>query len=88
VLTVKIKFTKPIVGTKTQLVKSRKLLVRYHYIICSNIEHRYEECPKKIEVQNMFRIKHISSNATTTHKSFKIDNVLVDVVAVITTHSR
>jgi hypothetical protein len=88
VLIVKIKFTKPIVGTKTQPVKSRKILARYPYIICSNIEHRSEECPRKIEIQNMFIIKLVSSNATTTHKSSKIDNLLVDVVAIITTHSQ
>jgi hypothetical protein len=49
-----VKFTKHVVGTKTQLVKLGKVLVYYPYIICYNIEHRFEECPRKIEVHNMF----------------------------------
>jgi hypothetical protein len=33
----------------------------------SSIEHRSRECPRKIEVQNMFTVKP-SFNATTTFK--------------------
>jgi hypothetical protein len=54
-------------------------------IICSNIEHRYGECPKKIEVQNMFKTKPTNFNATITLKPPKINNVLVNVVIPFTT---
>jgi hypothetical protein len=40
VATATVKPTKLVVRTKTQLVKSRKTLVRYPYIICSSVEHR------------------------------------------------
>jgi len=36
----------------------------------------------------MFRTKPVSSNAMTTLEPSKIDNVLVDVVVVVTTHSQ
>jgi hypothetical protein len=45
-----IKSTELVIGTKTQPVKSGKLLVHYPYIICSIIKHRFRECPRKIEV--------------------------------------
>jgi hypothetical protein len=35
-----VKSTKPIIGTKTQHVKSEKILVRYPCIIFSSVEHR------------------------------------------------
>jgi len=82
------KSTKHVIGTKTQLVKSRKILVHYPCIICYNIGHRCGKCPRKIKVQNMFRIKPISFNATTTFKPPKSDNVLVNVIVVITTHNQ
>jgi hypothetical protein len=82
-----VKFTKLVVGTKIQPIKSRKILVCYPCIICSSIEHRSRKCPKKIEVHNMFRVKPVSSNATMAPKSSKTDNVPVNVVAIVTTHS-
>ncbi len=39
VATTIVKFTKLVVGTKTQLVKSRKILVRYPYMIYSSVKH-------------------------------------------------
>ncbi len=39
--------------TNTQLVKLGKISVHYPYIICSSIEHKFRECPRKIEVQNV-----------------------------------
>jgi hypothetical protein len=83
-----VKSTKLVLGTKIQLVKSRKIFVHYPCIIFYNVEHRLGECPRKIEVQNMFRIKPISFNATTTFKPPLIDNVLVNVVVVVTTCSQ
>ncbi len=52
-----VRSIEPIVRIKTQPVKSRKIHVCYPYIICSSVEHRFGKCPRKIEVQNMFRIK-------------------------------
>jgi hypothetical protein len=86
--TATIKSTEPIVGTKIQPVKSRKILVCYPYIICYSIEHRYGESPRQIEVQNMFKTKPVSSNATTTPKPPKTNNVLVNVVVAITPHNQ
>jgi hypothetical protein len=37
--------------------------------------------------ENLFRTEPINFNATTTPKLPKIDNVLVNVVVIITTHS-
>jgi len=86
-----VKSTKLVARTKTQLVKSRKIFVRYPYIICSSIGQRSGECPIKIEVQNMFKIKPISSNATTEPKPPKTNNVLVNMlvnVVVVATHNQ
>ncbi len=79
-----VKSIEPIAGTKTQLVKLENILVCYLYIIFSSIEHRFGECPRKSEVQNMFRTKLISYNAMITLKPPKIDNVPVNVVGVVT----
>jgi hypothetical protein len=78
-----VKSIKPEVGTKTQHVKSGKVLVCYPCINYSSIKHRSKECPQKIEVQNMFRI-----NAMTTPNLLKTNNVLVNVLGVITTHNQ
>jgi hypothetical protein len=40
VATAIVKSMKLVVGTKTQLVKSRKIHVGYPYIICFSVEHR------------------------------------------------
>jgi hypothetical protein len=76
-----IKSLKPIAITKTQPIKLGKILICYPYIICFNVEHIFGECPQKIEVQNMFKTKLVNSNAITTSKLPKIDNVPVNVVA-------
>jgi hypothetical protein len=83
-----IKFIELIASTKAQFVKSRKIHVRYPCINCSTIEHRYEECPRKIEIQNMFRTTPFSSNAMITFKLPTIDNVSINVVDVVTTHNQ
>jgi hypothetical protein len=70
--TVIIKSTKLVIGTKTQLVKLEKIPIHYPCIICSNVEHRSGECPQKIEIQNMFKSKLVSYNATTTFKLPKL----------------
>jgi hypothetical protein len=82
-----VKFMKPVTKTKTQLVKSGKVLVHYPCIICSNVEHRFGKCPRKIEVHNMFKIKHVSYNSITTPKPPKTDNVSINVITDVTTCS-
>jgi hypothetical protein len=43
-----VKFIEPIIETKTQPIKSRKIPTHYPCIICSSIEHRFKKCPRKI----------------------------------------
>jgi hypothetical protein len=43
-----------------------------------------ENAPKKIEVQNMFKTKPISFNAMITPKPSKTNNVLANVIDVVT----
>ncbi len=83
--TTKVKFTKPITITKSQPIKLIKVPICYPCITYFNIEHRFGECPKKIEIQNMFRTKPINSNATITHKPSKTNNVPINIIVVVTT---
>jgi hypothetical protein len=85
--TATIKATKPIVGTKTQPIKLGKIPICYPCIIYYSVEYKSRKCPKKIEVQNMFRTKHVSFNVTTTPKQPKTNDVPINVVAIVTTHS-
>ncbi len=55
--------------------------------MCFNVEHKFGECPKKFEVQNMFKTKHVGTNITTTPKSPKVDNVPITIVVIISTCS-
>jgi hypothetical protein len=82
-----VKSIKIVAGTKTQPVKLGKIHVHYPYIICYSVKHRSRECPKKIDVYNMFKTKPISSNVTTTFKPPKIDDVAINVIIVVTTRS-
>ncbi len=45
------------VGVITQLVKPARVPLRYPCIKCYNFKHCAHDCLRKIEVQNMFRIK-------------------------------
>ncbi len=83
-----IKYIELVTKTKTQPAKSNRTLVCYPYIICSSVEHRSKGYPRKIEVQNMFKIKPVNFTATTTFKPPKINNVLVNVVAIVTIHNQ
>jgi hypothetical protein len=83
-----VKSIKPIGGTKTQPIKSRKVPIHYPCIICFSVEHKSEKCPKKFEVQNMFRTKLIISHVMIAPKPPKTDNVPINVVAAITTRSQ
>ncbi len=66
--TTTIKTTKLIAKIKTQLAKPIKIPIHYPFIMCFSVEHKYGECPQKIEVQNMFKTKPINYNVTTTPK--------------------
>ncbi len=57
-------------------------------IMCFNVEHKYGKCPNVFEIQNMFKIKLVNSNATTTLKPPKPNNVPINVVVVVTTRSQ
>ncbi len=50
-------------------------------MICSNFEHHASNCPRKIEVQNMFWAKPIIPTIVVAKPS-KLDNVLVNVVVM------
>jgi hypothetical protein len=85
--TITIKSIEPVIRTKTQPIKSGKILICYPYIICYNAEHRFRKCPRKIEIQNMLKTKPISFNVMTALQQPKTNNVLVNVIVAITTHS-
>jgi hypothetical protein len=72
-------------GVKTTFKTIQIAILGYPCIICSSIQHRLGDCPKKIKVWNMFRTKHVSYNATIALKAPKIDNVPINVVAIVTT---
>jgi hypothetical protein len=75
------------VEIKTQPIKPIRIPIHYPCIICYNAGCGSRECPRKIEVQNMFRTKHANFNATIAPKPPKLDNVQVNVIVVVTTHS-
>jgi hypothetical protein len=76
VIFVVTKTIESIVEVTTQLAKPMKVPLQYPCIICSNMEHRLKNCPYK-KVQNIFCTKPV-----------KIDNVLVNVIANVTTYSQ
>jgi hypothetical protein len=86
--TTMVKSTKPIARTKTQLVKSRKIYVCYPCTIYFSIDRRFGECPIKIEGQNMFKTKPISSNATIKPKPPKTNNVPINVIVIVAIRSQ
>jgi hypothetical protein len=75
--TIIVKSTKHLARTKTQPVKSRKIPIHYPCIICYSVEQRFKKCLRKIEVHNMLRTKPP-----------KINNMLVNVIVVVTTHNQ
>ncbi len=85
--TTTIESTEPGIRTKTQPIKSGKIPIRYPFRIYYIVERKSRKCPKRIEVQNMFRTKLVSFNVTTTPKQPKTNNVPINVVAIVTSHS-
>ncbi len=71
----------------TQLVKPTRMPLKYPYIICSSFEHYALDGPRKEEVQNMFWTK-LTTTAIVVAKNPKFDNVPINVVIVVTTHSQ
>jgi hypothetical protein len=79
------KVAKLVIKVIAQPIKPTKVPLRYPYIIYFNFEHCVPNCLRK--VQNMFQIKP-NTTTTITSKNPKPDNVLVNVVAAITTCSQ
>jgi hypothetical protein len=86
VIFVVTKTIESIVEVTTQLAKPMKVPLQYPCIICSNMEHRLKNCPYK-KVQNIFCTKTVNTTQVIT-KPVKIDNVLVNVIANVTTYSQ
>jgi hypothetical protein len=60
--------------------------LRYLCIIYFNFEHRAPNYYRKVEVQKMFRNKPNTTTIVVT-KSLKPDNVPINVIAIVITHS-
>jgi hypothetical protein len=45
-----VKYVKLVEKNKTQLAKPIKIPIHYPFIMCFTIEHKFGECPRKIEV--------------------------------------
>ncbi len=71
----------------TQPIKPNRVPLRYPCIICSNSEHCALDCPRKVEVQNMFQTKP-TTTTNVVAKNPKPNNVLVIVVDVVMTCSQ
>jgi hypothetical protein len=84
---VPIKVIELVAKVFTQPAKLARMPLRYPCIICFNFEHHALNCPRKVEVHNMFRTKPITI-AIVVAKTPKPDNVLVNVVVVFTTCSQ
>ncbi len=84
---VPIKVVEPVVEVISQLVKPTIVPLKYPCIIYFSSKHHALDCPRKIEVQNMFWIK-LTIIATIVTKNPKHDNVLVNVVDDVTTCSQ
>jgi hypothetical protein len=83
----------PIVPTKqhvvkvtTQPIKPTKVPLQYPCIIYFNVEHRAPNFPRKTKVQNMCHTK-TNSIAIVVPKLPKPDNILVNVIAIVTTRN-
>ncbi len=61
--------------------------MRYPCIIYSSSKNCALDYPKKLEFQNMFQTKP-TITTTIVVKSYKLDNVLVNVIVIIMTHSQ
>jgi hypothetical protein len=78
-----VKSIEPIAKTKTQPIKLSIILIHYPCIIYFSAEHIFGKCFRKIEVQNMFKTKRVSSNVTTTPKSLTMNNVPTNVAIFV-----
>ncbi len=61
--------------------------MKYPCIIYFSFENRASDCPRKTKVQNMFQTKLIITTIIVV-KLYKLDNVLVNVVATIMKHNQ
>jgi hypothetical protein len=86
-LLVSTKVLKPVVKVIAQLVKLAIVPLRYPCIICFSSKHRAPKCLRKTKVHNRFRTKP-TTIATIMTKSYKLDNVLINVVITVTTRNQ
>lgn len=84
VLIIPTKVAKPIVEIIAPHVKPTTIPLQYPCIIYSNVEHCASNCFKQIKVQNMFHTKTNFANIVVP-KLLKLDNVLINVVIIVTT---
>jgi hypothetical protein len=87
ILIVPTKVAEPVAEVIAQLVKPTIVPLRYPCIIYFSFEHCALDCPRKIEVQNMFRTKP-TITITIITKNPRHDNVLINVVVDVTTCSQ
>jgi hypothetical protein len=76
-----------VVKVTTQPIKLTKVPLKYLCIIYSSFKHRAHDCLKKTKVQNMFWTKPTTTAVIVT-SFLKLDNVPINVVVAITTHSQ
>ncbi len=69
-----------------QLAKPTRVPLRYPCTICYNFKHRAFDYPKKAKVQNMLWTKQTTTTIVVT-KNPKPNNVLVNVIVIVTTCS-
>jgi len=76
-----------VVEVSTQPIKPTRVPLRYPYVIYSSFEHHAPNCLIKTKVQNMFRTKP-TTIATVVIENPKPNNVPINVVDVVMTHSQ
>jgi len=76
-----------VVEVNAQPIKPTKVPLRYPYIIYFSFEHCALDSLRKTKVQNMFRTKPTTIAIVVT-KNPQLNNVPVNVVVVIMTHSQ
>jgi hypothetical protein len=84
ILVVPTNVAKLVANVIVQPVKLARVPLQYPCIICYSVKHHILDCLKKIENQSMFCIM-TNFVAIVVPKDFKLDNVPVNVIVIITT---
>jgi hypothetical protein len=87
IFVVPTKVVEPMAEVITQPIKPTRVPLRHPYLIYSNFEHHAPNCLRKTKVQNMFRTKPTTIAIVVT-KNLKSNNVPINVVDVVMTHSQ